>query len=231
MCGRFTLATSHEVLARAFDLDDPPVLVPRFNVAPGQDVATVWQTPEGRRELQPRRWGLIPYWARDAKIGARLVNARSETAAEKPAFREALRQRRCLVPADGFYEWSAHGRGAGDRQPYHLALPEREPFGIAALFERWRGDEGSLLETCVLLTVPANDRVRPLHDRMPAILRREDHARWLDPAERDAQRVQALLAPWAGPELLVRAVSRHVNRATHDDPACIEPLADPRGAP
>ena len=231
MCGRFTLTTSREVLARAFDLDDAPALAPRFNVAPGQDVATVWQTPEGRRELRPRRWGLVPHWARDARIGWRLVNARAETAALKPAFRTALRQRRCLVPADGFYEWGARGRGASDRQPYYLVLPEREPFSIAGLFERWRGEDGSLLETCVLLTVPANDRVRPVHDRMPAILRREDHARWLDPTEHDAQRVQALLAPWAGSELEVRAVSRHVNRAEHDDPACIEPLADPRGAP
>jgi putative SOS response-associated peptidase YedK len=224
MCGRFTLTTSHEVLARAFDLDDAPALAPRFNVAPGQDVATVWQTPEGRRELRLRRWGLVPHWARDAKIGSRLINARSETAAEKPAFRTALRQRRCLVPADGFYEWGAGGGATGAREPYYLTLPEREPFAIAGLFEHWRCEDGSLLESCVLLTVPPNDRVRPVHDRMPAILRREDHASWLDPTERDARRVQALLAPWAGRELTLRAVSRLVNRAGHDDPACIEPL-------
>jgi len=224
VCGRFTLTTSREVLARAFDLDDAPVLSPRFNVAPGQDVATIWQTPEGRRELRPRRWGLVPHWARDAKIGSRLINARAETAAEKPAFRSALRQRRCLVPADGFYEWSARGREAGDRQPYHLALPGREPFGIAGLYEQWRDADGALLETCVLLTVAPNDQVRPLHDRMPAILRREDYAAWLDPAERDASRVQALLGPWTGPALEARAVSRRVNRPANDDPACIEPL-------
>ena len=229
MCGRFTLTTSREVLARAFDLDEPPALPPRFNVAPGQDVATVWQTPEGRRELRPRRWGLVPHWARDAKIGSRLINARAETAAEKPAFRTALRQRRCLVPADGFYEWGAGG--AGDRQPYYLSLPAREPFGIAGLFERWQAEDGSQLESCVLLTVPANERIRPLHDRMPAILRREDYPLWLDPAERDAKRVQALLAPWTGSELELRAVSRRVNRPANDDPRCIEPLAEPRGAP
>lgn len=224
MCGRFTLTTSREVLARAFDLDETPALAPRFNIAPGQDVATVWQTPEGRRELRPRRWGLVPHWARDAKIGSRLVNARSETAAEKPAFRGALRQRRCLVPADGFYEWSASAPGARDRQPHYLSLPGREPFGIAGLYETWRAEDGSLLESCVLLTVAANDGVRPLHDRMPAILHRDDHARWLDPAQRDAERVRALLVPWAGAPLAVRAVSRRVNRPAHDDPACIEPL-------
>ncbi|TFG96590.1 MAG: SOS response-associated peptidase [Myxococcales bacterium] len=224
MCGRFTLTTSREVLARAFELDDAPALAPRFNVAPGQDVATVWQTPEGRRELRLRRWGLVPHWARDAKIGSRLINARAETAAEKPAFRAALRQRRCLVAADGFYEWAAAGGAGGARQPYYLALPEREPFAIAGLFEHWRGEEGALLESCVLLTVAPNDRVRAVHDRMPAILHREDYARWLDPTERDAQRVQALLAPWAGAALELRAVSRLVNRAGHDDPACIEPL-------
>jgi putative SOS response-associated peptidase YedK len=222
VCGRFTLTASREVLARAFDLGDVPELEPRFNVAPGQPIPTVWQTPEGRRELRARRWGLVPHWARDARIGSRLVNARAETAAEKPAFRSALRQRRCLVPADGFYEWS--GSGPADRQPYYLSLPGREPFGIAGLFERWDAEDGSVLESCVLLTVAANERVRPLHDRMPAILRREDHAPWLDPTLRDAHRVQALLLPWAGAELDVRPVSRRVNRPQHDDPACIEPL-------
>ncbi len=225
MCGRFTLTTSREVLARAFDLGDVEALEPRFNVAPGQQILTVWQTSEGRRELRRRRWGLVPHWARDAKIGSRLVNARAETAAEKPAFRSALRQRRCLVPADGFYEWSARVPGVGDRQPYYLALPGREPFGIAGLFERWDAEDGSVLESCVLLTVAANDRVRPLHDRMPAILQREDHALWLDPTLRDAHRAQALLRPWIGAELEVRPVSRRVNRPEHDDPACIEPLS------
>jgi putative SOS response-associated peptidase YedK len=224
MCGRFTLTTSREVLARAFDLEEVPALAPRFNVAPGQDVATIWHPPDEQRALRMRRWGLVPHWARDAKIGSRLINARAETAAEKPAFRVALRRRRCLVPADGFYEWSARGRSPGDRQPYHLALPGREPFAIAGLFEQWRDEAGSLLETCVLLTVPPNDSVRAVHDRMPAILRREDYALWLDPGEVDPARVQALLAPWAGPGLEVQEVSRRVNRPTFDDPACIEPV-------
>jgi putative SOS response-associated peptidase YedK len=225
VCGRFTLTTSREVLARTFELDSAPELAPRFNAAPGQDVATVWTTREGRRELRLRRWGLVPSWARDRRIGSRLVNARAETAAERAAFRDALRRRRCLVPADGFYEWSAGAPGSGPRQPHHVALPARAPFAIAGLFERWRGEDGAWLETCVLLTVAANESIRGLHDRMPAILGPGDFELWLDPRVRDPRRVEPLLVPWAGPELEVRAVSRRVNQTEHDDPECMAPLA------
>jgi putative SOS response-associated peptidase YedK len=259
VCGRFTLTARPEILARDFELEAVPQLAPRFNVAPGQDVATVWWPRAGGRELQLRRWGLVPGWAREPRIGSRLVNARAESAAERPAFRDALRLRRCLVPADGFYEWAdaepgreaaaqragserraagpggrlladrqlAAGRpaGSGPRQPYYVGLADRGLFAIAGLFERWRREDGTLLETCVLLTVPANDRIRPLHDRMPAILGRRDWALWLDPQVRDPRRVQALLVPWTGPELELHAVSRRVNQTEHDDPACIAPLA------
>ena len=221
MCGRFTLTTPREVLAGAFELDGAPELAPRFNVAPGQDVATVWRTREGRRELRLRRWGLVPGWAADRRIGSRLVNARAETAAVKPAFREALRWRRCLVPADGFYEW-AGGPGAGPRQPYHIALPDRAAFAIAGLFERWRAEDGAWLETCTLLTVAANEAVAAVHDRMPAILGHGDFEPWLDPGLQDPQR---LLVPWAGARLELHPVSRRVNRTEHDDAECIASLA------
>ncbi len=224
MCGRFTLTARPEVLARAFALEDAPELAPRWNAAPGQDVATIARTPEGRRELRMRRWGLVPGWARDRRIGSRLINARAETAALRPAFREALRLRRCAVPVDGFYEWAAGGTGSGPRQPYYVALPDRAPFAIAGLFERWRGEDGAWLETCVLLTVAANERVRGLHDRMPAILPERDLEPWLDPMLRDPRRVARLLVPSAGTELELRPVSRRVNRPEHDDPACIAPL-------
>jgi putative SOS response-associated peptidase YedK len=221
------LTTPREVLARAFELDDVPDLAPRWNAAPGQDVATVWRPRAGRRELRLRRWGLVPGWAQDRRIGSRLVNARAETAAAKPAFRDALRRRRCLVPADGFYEWGAGAPGSGPRQPYHIALPGRAPFAIAGLFERWRAEDGLWLETCVLLTVPANDRIRGLHDRMPAILAPGDFELWLDPAVQDPGRALPLLAPWAGAQLELRPVSRRVNKPEHDDPECIAPLAWP----
>jgi putative SOS response-associated peptidase YedK len=233
MCGRFTLTTPREVLVRVFDLDPAsvPELAPRWNVAPGQDVVTLEERPDGGRELRMRRWGLVPRWARDARIGSRLINARAETAAERPAFREALRLRRCVVPADGFFEWA--GARSGPRQPFHVALPDGSPFAIAALHERWRSEAGSWLETCVLLTVPADERVRSLHDRMPAILAPGDLEPWLDPALRDPRRARSLLVPWSGVELALRPVSRRVNDPEHDDPACIAPLAggaDPTGS-
>lgn len=222
MCGRFTLTTSRETIARAFGIDAVPELAPRWNAAPGQDVATVGRTPEGRRELRMRRWGLVPGFAHDPRIASRLVNARAETAALRPAFREALRLRRCLVPADGFYEWAASSPRAQRRQPYHIARPDGAPFAIAGLFERWRSQEGATLETCVLLTVAANERVSTLHDRMPAILGERDLEAWLDPAIREPRRLAPLLAPFAG-ELALRPVSLRVNRTENDDPACIAP--------
>jgi putative SOS response-associated peptidase YedK len=225
VCGRFTLTTPPSVLARELELEAAPDLAPRFNVAPGQDVATLWRPPSASRALRLRRWGLVPHWARDVRIGSRLVNARAETAAEKPAFREALRLRRCLVPADGFYEWA--GAGRGPRQPYHIAFADRKLFAIAGLFERWRAEAGEWLESCVLLTVAANEQIRPLHDRMPAILPRPDWEAWLDPELRDPARVGALLKPWAGEPFAPRPVSRRVNRTEHDDPECLAPLAGP----
>jgi putative SOS response-associated peptidase YedK len=232
MCGRFTLTTSREVLASTFGLDPGlvPELAPRFNAAPGQDVATLWQPPDGGRELRLRRWGLVPGWARDPRIGSRLVNARAESAAQRPAFREALRLRRCAVPADGFYEWAPGATSRGPRRPFHIALPDRSPFAIAGLFERWRDERGEWLETCALLTVDANERLRPLHDRMPAILVPRDLDAWLDPAQHDPARLRALLAPWAGAGLVLRPVSRRVNRPEHDDPACLAPPEPDPGA-
>jgi putative SOS response-associated peptidase YedK len=221
VCGRFTLTTSREVLARSFRLDAVPELAPRWNAAPGQGVATVGLAADGRRELRMRRWGLVPDFVSDPEIGSRLVNARAETAAVRPAFREALRLRRCLVPADGFYEW-AGSKTRGGRQPYHIALPDRAPFAIAGLYEDWLGEQGVRFETCVLLTVAANDRVRALHDRMPAILAERDHDAWLDPALRDPGDLAPLLVPFAG-DLVLRPVSLRVNRTENDDAECLAP--------
>jgi len=224
VCGRFTLTTRREALVEAFAIDEPgPELAPRWNVAPGQDVATVGRTPDGRRELRLRRWGLVPGFAADPRIASRLVNARAETAAVRPAFRDALRLRRCLVPADGFYEWAARGPGRAPRQPYHIARPDGAPFPIAGLYERWRSEQGAWLETCVLLTVPASDRVRPVHDRMPLILAERDLEAWLDPAIRDPRRLAPLLAPFAG-DLLLRPVGLRVNRTENDDAGCLAAL-------
>lgn len=221
MCGRFTLTTPPEEIARCFDLDAAPDLAPRYNVAPTQDVATLDARAGGGCEIALRRWGLVPHWAKDSRIGSRLINARSETVAVKPSFRDAFRRRRCLVPADGFYEWAAGGRGP--RQPYHVRRPDRGPFAIAGLYERWRADDGSWLETCTLVTVPANGRLAPVHDRMPAILPPGHWDAWLDPGQREAARLLPLLVPCPDDDLELAPVSRRVNRPAFDDADCLAP--------
>jgi len=229
VCGRFTLRASPQEIQRAFGLDAAPQLAPRFNVAPGQAIATVHADRDGRRVLGMRRWGLVPHWARDPRIGARLVNARAETAATRPAFRDAMRLHRCLVPADGFYEWGA--AAGGTRQPHLVTRADAELFAIAGLYEHWRGESADWLHTCTLITVPSNALLRAIHDRMPAILPPEHWDAWLDPAGKDAARAAALLAPRPEGELRAVAVSRRVNRTEFDDRACIEPQGPGTDAP
>ena len=221
MCGRYTLTSSPEQVARRFGLATPVELVPRYNAAPGQEVATIAvSSPGAVPQLELRRGGLVPAGAHDARVGARLINARSETAAERPAFREAFRRRRCLVPADGFYEWDAR---RAPRQPYHVALASGEPFGIAGLWERWNGPGGERIESVALLTTVANERLRPLHDRMPAILAPADHAAWLDPGHSDPAALLPLLAPAPADAIRLRAVGLLVNDVRNDDPRCLAP--------
>jgi putative SOS response-associated peptidase YedK len=219
VCGRFTLTASPEELARRFGLEETPELGARFNVAPGQAVATIRQRRGAGRMLELRRWGLVPAWADDPRMGVRLINARAETAAEKPAYRAAFRQRRCLIPADGFYEWSG---GAAERMPYHVALADGAPFGMAGLWERWQGGAGETIESCSILTTEANESVRTLHDRMPVILAPADYALWLDPELRDPARLAPLLRPWSA-DLRLRRVSRRVNDARLDEPGLLDP--------
>ena len=222
MCGRFTLTSTPERLALRFGLDEVPELAPRYNIAPSQDVLTVRAEAGGARVLESRRWGLIPHWAKDPKIGNRMINARSETAVERPAFRDAFRLRRCLVPADGFYEWAG---GSAPRQPYRIGLSDGSPFAIAGLWEQWSRSEGPAIESCTLLTTRANERIAPLHDRMPVILEPDDYARWLDPELRDPKPLFDLLRPLASERLELHAVSLRVNDPRHDDPACAAPVA------
>lgn len=221
MCGRFTLRATGEELARLFELDEPPPLQPRYNVAPTQPVAAVRASPDGQcRELALLRWGLIPPWASDP-VSASFINARAETAAGKPAFRGAFRARRCLIPADGFYEWRKGPRG---KEPFLFQLRGRRPFAFAGLWERWRGPDGVEVESCAILTTEANDLVRELHDRMPVILAPEAVAPWLDPAFRDLGALQELLRPLPAWLMEAHAVSARVNNAACDGPACAEPL-------
>ena len=223
MCGRFTLHTPAHRLAEAFGVGELPNLPPRYNIAPSQDVVAIRRAAGGGpRELVPLRWGLIPFWAKDPAIGNRMINARAETAAEKPAFRAAFRARRCLVVADGFYEWQKTTGGA--KQPYYIRLKDDAPFAIAGLWERWSPPEGEAVESCALLTTAANDLLRPIHDRMPVILAPAAYDAWLEPAPLSTAVREALLRPYPADEMAAYAIGRLVNDPRTDEAACIAPL-------
>jgi len=231
MCGRFTLTDPDADLAVQFNLPAIPDLQPRYNIAPTQPVAAVRVGREGEtsaagaaavREMVLLRWGLIPFWAKDPGIGARMINARAETVAEKPAFRAAFRRRRCLVVADGFYEWQKQN---GWKQPFYIRLQGGKPFAFAGLWEFWKGDDDTAIESCTLLTTQPNEVLRPLHNRMPVILHPKDYALWLDPEVQESDRLQALLRPYPPDEMGTYPVSRFVNSPENDDPRCVEPLA------
>ena len=221
MCGRYTLATQAGRLAEEFGLDASSVEFPaNYNVAPTQGVAAVLEEGGGR-DLEVLRWGLIPPWADDPQIGSRMINARSETAPEKPSFRRAFRERRCLIPADGFYEWR---RTNGAKQPYYIHMEGGHSFAFAGLWESWdKGGEGEV-RTCTILTTRANALVDEIHERMPVILAPDAYDVWLDPAsERDE--LAGLLAPYPEDEMEAYLVSRFVNSPSNNDPRCIEPAA------
>jgi putative SOS response-associated peptidase YedK len=225
MCGRFTLRAPASTVAEQFGLLDAEPLNPRFNIAPTQAVAAVRLATEGdepARQLVWLKWGLVPSWAKDAKIGNSLINARAESVADKPAFRAAFRRRRCLVAADGFYEWRRTG---GKKQPYFIRLAEDRPFAFAGLWESWEGPEHSALDTCTLITTDANELMRPIHDRMPVILSPEHYARWLDPALQKPEHLQPLLRPYPSDAMLAYPVSSHVNNPRNEDAGCIAPAA------
>lgn len=218
MCGRFTLSQSAEAIALAFQI--PQVqLQPSYNIAPTQAVAAVLRNDE-QRQFQQLRWGLIPSWAKDPGMGARLINARSETVAEKPAFRSAFRHRRCLVVADGFYEWQRQER---KKQPFYFRLQDGQPFAFAGLWESWRSPDDEEIDSCTILTTEANDLLRPIHDRMPVILDSQAYDIWLDPKQ-DPEQLQQLLRPYKAEAMTSYAVSTKVNNPSNNTPECINSL-------
>ena len=220
MCGRFLLTSPGHVLAEQFSLPRPPAeLHARYNIAPSQALGTI-DDAELTRRWSPRRWGLIPAWAKDPEIGNRLINARSETAAEKPSFRSAFQKRRCIVPADGFYEW---GTGSGShRRPHWFRLEEGSPMAMAGLWERWNDPSGETIETCTLLTTDANECVSAVHHRMPVLLDSRDYDAWLDPGLTDPETLQTLIAG-CHPRLSCSTVGPHVNDPRNDGPRCLQP--------
>jgi len=226
VCGRFGLFVTPEVLEEYFSLTDftaalaPP---PRYNLTPGQAVAVVRER-DGRRRLDALQWGLVPFWAKDASIGRRLINARLDGVADKPAFREAWTRRRCLIPASGFYEWSEPVDG---RKRPHFIRPGDEPlFALAGLWERWRTPAGDKLETCVIVTTDANAQLAPIHDRMPLLIPRDAHALWLDPGSSVADVAKLAERPRT---LAVRPVSFAVNDPRKDDETLIAPAEEAAG--
>jgi putative SOS response-associated peptidase YedK len=223
MCGRFTFATSPEIVAEFFELSTVPELSPRYNIAPTQP-APVLLVPrvDAQPELKLFRWGLVPSWAKDPGVGARMINARSETVAVKPAFRTAFRQRRCLVVADGFYEWQ---KRPGSKQPFYIRFRDAGPFAFAGLWEHWENDEGATLESFAILTTTPNELLEPIHDRMPVILRPEDYAPWMDPGETRVAGLEPLLRPFPGDEMTAYPVSKRVNSPSRDDPVYIQSIA------
>jgi len=225
MCGRYLLKAPADALRRAFGFVEQPNLMPRYNIAPTQEVPVIRERrePKGERTLQLLRWGLIPYFAADMKGGAKLINARSEGIADRSSFREAFRKRRCLVPADGFYEWRTEGKL---KQPYLIQRRDREPFAFAGLWERWvpktQPPEPAYIDSFTIVTTQANALLKPLHERMPVILAPEDYARWLDRGSSAAE-LKALLKPAPEDLLGYFPVSTRVNAAAPDDADLIEP--------
>lgn len=225
MCGRFAFFSSHEAMLRVFGLPpQSPEVAPRWNIAPTQPVPAVRAGPQGQRRLSMLHWGLVPSWAKERAIGARMINARAETVAEKPAFRSAWKQRRCLVLADGYYEWQATAAG---KQPWFIRRADREPFGLAGLWESWVESPGAEpLESCTILTTAAPPSLAAIHERVPVVIPATAFDRWLAPQGVDLDAFAALLvAPSAG-SLQAHRVGRAVNNARHDGPELIEPVAD-----
>ncbi|MEO8197960.1 MAG: SOS response-associated peptidase [Thermoanaerobaculia bacterium] len=226
MCGRYVLTTPGEVLAQIFDTAPPPeellaAIVPRYNISPTQQVPIVRHTAAGPRELALVHWGLVPHWAKDPVIGNRLINARAETAAEKPSFRDAMKRRRCLIPADGFYEWQKLGKG---KQPFLLRLRDGSTFAFAGLWSQWKNPEsGANLETCAILTTTSNELAATVHDRMPVILPPTTWNRWLDDAPQSTPFTELLLS-FPAEQLEAFPVSKRVNSPLHEGPENILPV-------
>lgn len=242
MCGRFTLRTPLSVLIERFQLDvnaarQLALFEPRYNIAPTQEILAVRvDAQSGQREPAMLRWGLIPSWSKEPQGGPPMINARGESIAEKPSFRTAVRRRRCLIPADGFYEWQKAGAGSAKKQPYYIRYKDNRPFAFAGLWESWSAKLSTVvdamsheavdtplhIESCTIVTTSATKALSEVHDRMPVILEPNDYVLWLDPEVQDAAEVQHLVVPNDDPEIIFEPISTHVNKVSNNDPRCIQ---------
>ena len=223
MCGRFTLSANLDDLQGRFGFEARDLEYrPRYNIAPTQPVLVVSvDSQHGDRRAEFMRWGLVPFWAKDLKIGYRMINAVAETAAGKPAFRAAFKKRRCLILADGFFEWRKDGK---EKIPTYIFQKSKAPFAFAGLWENWRSPEGEQVRSCTILTTTPNELIQPIHNRMPVILSQETEALWLDPMTEEAETLTPLLIPSPAEELTTMVVSGHVNSARNEGPECVEPV-------
>lgn len=221
MCGRFTLTVDPAELQERFsDYAFPPKFAPRYNIAPSQPVLAIPNDDKNTADFFI--WGLIPMWAKDPSIGNRLINARGETLAEKPAFRGSLKYKRCLILADGFYEWKA-GKGAKIKTPYFIHMKDRGVFAFAGLWDSWNDLSGSLIRTCTIITTEPNDLMSPIHNRMPVILHPRDYAKWLDPSPQTPDGLKPLVKPFPAEAMSAHPVSTMVNKPAYDQPELILP--------
>jgi putative SOS response-associated peptidase YedK len=237
MCARYTLRLGAEAVKQLFEIEETPELPERFNIAPTQEVPAVLTDKAGKRRLKMLRWGLVPHWAKDISMGQRLINAKSETVEEKPAFKQAFAKRRCLIPTDGFYEWKeipeiqsdlfgnpTPVKGKARKQPYHITLAEGGLFAFAGLWEFWKGDDGEDLLSCSILTCEPNELVAELHDRMPVIVAPEDFDLWLDRSVSDVGPLRPILQPFAAERMKITPVNPVVGNPTNEGSECIEPM-------
>ncbi|MEK7349974.1 MAG: SOS response-associated peptidase [Nitrospirota bacterium] len=223
MCGRFTQTATSAIIAEQFGVIGPSLFQPRYNIAPSQPIAVIRIEPDSTtRTLVMLRWGLIPSWAKDPKIGNQCINAKAETVAAKPSFRSAFKKRRCLVIATGFYEWQVQGQ---TKQPMWIGLQSQRPFGFAGLWEQWKPADGEPLETCTIITTEPNNLMAKIHNRMPVILAPASYDQWLDPTFQHIEPLKALLRPYLGEDLMAYPVSTLVNNPRHDMPQCLEPVS------
>jgi putative SOS response-associated peptidase YedK len=221
MCGRFALKAPPRTIQEHFHLPETIDLPPRYNIAPSQNIAVVRKLPQNEfRQLDMLRWGLIPHWAKDMKIGYKMINARGETLAQKPSFRAAFKKRRCLVVADGFYEWKHSG---SSKQPYYVHFKDNSVFAFAGLWESWNNHDGNIIESCTIITTLPNELIRKIHDRMPVILLPEQYELWLQ-ASSPEQSLQELITPYPADEMEAYRISTEVNSPQNDSPSCIIPV-------